>query len=196
MTDTGKDHGPGLLVLIVGPSGAGKDTLIAWLRDALAGRPDVFFVRRTVTRLADEKAEDHETLTPARFAEAEAQGAFSVTWQAHGLSYGLPASLRTHLDAGGLAIANGSRRALPELRRAFENRLVVNLTVERSILRARLRARGRETEAEIEARLGRAALPAALAEDSVEIDNSGPVEVAGRATLDAIAARERATPRA
>ena len=54
----------GQLVLIVGPSGVGKDTLIAWLRERLGNRPDVMFVRRTVTRKADTTLEDHDTMSP------------------------------------------------------------------------------------------------------------------------------------
>jgi len=40
----------GAFVAVVGPSGAGKDTLIAHARDALAGEPQVEFVRRVITR--------------------------------------------------------------------------------------------------------------------------------------------------
>lgn len=42
--------GPGRLVLVVGPSGAGKDTVLTLARDACRGT--VLFPRRVVTRPA------------------------------------------------------------------------------------------------------------------------------------------------
>jgi ribose 1,5-bisphosphokinase PhnN len=51
--------GPGKLVLVVGPSGAGKDTLLSLARAACADDPTIVFVQRLVTR-EDSSAEDNE----------------------------------------------------------------------------------------------------------------------------------------
>ncbi len=183
--------GLGALVLVVGPSGSGKDTLIRWVRDNTGDRRLVF-VRRTVTRAADRASEDHHSLPPAAFAEAESQGAFAVAWDAHGLRYGLPASLCDDLDAGRIAIANGSRQALPVLRRAFGNLVVVHLEVAADILARRLAGRGREAPERIAARLERGAAPVDAGDDVVRVDNSRAIEAAGGAVLalvDAAAAQ-------
>ena len=173
----GKDTG--LLVLIVGPSGSGKDTLISWLQKRLGSRPEVLFVKRTVTRKADAASEDHDTLSTQEFAEAEASGAFSVTWSAHGLDYGLPSASLWHVSAGGVAIANGSRRALDQIAAVYPNVLVVKLTVEPNVLRQRLLARGRETPERIEQRLRDVSLPLTTSLPVLELDNSGKIETAG-----------------
>lgn len=173
----------GRLVVIVGPSGSGKDTLIGWLRGHVEPSADILFVQRVITRPAEAGGEDHEAATPARFEAMEREGAFCVIWQAHSLSYGIPAGTLDHVRAGGTAIVNGSRKALPAIRAAFGNVLVILLTVDPVELRRRLGERGRESEAEIRERLERARLDFARTGAIVEVDNSGPVEEAGRRVL-------------
>ena len=82
----------GALVLVVGPSGAGKDTLIAAARTALAGDGRFVFPRRIITRSAS-RWEDHDTLDEAQFSAALAAGQFAAHWRAHGLYYALPVSI-------------------------------------------------------------------------------------------------------
>ena len=54
-----------MLVLIVGPSGVGKDALISYCRSRLAGGEAVVFPRRTITRAAGDGSEDHDTVSEA-----------------------------------------------------------------------------------------------------------------------------------
>jgi len=105
---------PGTFFFVVGPSGAGKDTLIDGVRTALAGEGYVF-ARRVITRPADSIGEDHEAETPAGFARRLAAGEFLLAWQAHGLDYGLPATLLGALAAGSHVVANGSRAMVAAL---------------------------------------------------------------------------------
>jgi ribose 1,5-bisphosphokinase len=111
----------GAFVAIVGPSGAGKDTLIAHARTVLSGEPQVEFVRRVITRPCDGATEDHDTLDEEGFAQSQAAGAFALAWQAHGLSYGIPAGVDRVIDNGHVAVANVSRGALPSLRERYSN---------------------------------------------------------------------------
>lgn len=176
----------GMLFAIVGPSGAGKDTLINWLRERLSDRPEIMFVRRVITRAPDGSTEDHGTLGEAEFMSAHEAGRFAVVWQAHGLSYGIPKTALDHVSSGGIAICNGSRGALAEIEQAFGPVRVIEITVSPEVLAERLRARGREHESEISQRLARDTPPIPERFAAISIDNSGPVETAGHAILGRI----------
>lgn len=170
---------PGAFVAVVGPSGAGKDTLMSRAALHPALDPHIRFARRIVTRPALIAAEDHGSLDEAGFARAEAAGAFSLVWAAHGLRYGLPGSIRDELAQGRTVVANLSRRSLHEAAEAFGAVHVVEVTARPEILLARLSARGREPEATIRDRLRRqvpVALPAVAGH--WQIDNSGDLAVA------------------
>ena len=147
--------GPGKLVLVVGPSGAGKDTLLDLARAASAEDHNVVFVRRVVTREAS-SAEDNEQMSPAAFRDAQARGAFAIHWEAHGHAYGLPRSIEDDIRAGRTVIANVSRTVIPALRQAYANVVVVSITAPADVLATRLAMRKRGTDGNISERLARA----------------------------------------
>ncbi|MEM0945277.1 MAG: hypothetical protein AAGI70_15175, partial [Pseudomonadota bacterium] len=69
----------GRLIAVVGPSGAGKDTL---LEGARAARPDLVLARRAITRPGSAGGECHDGLSPSEFERRRAAGGFSIHWQA------------------------------------------------------------------------------------------------------------------
>jgi ribose 1,5-bisphosphokinase len=168
----------GTFVAVVGPSGAGKDSLIGFARQRLAGDGRVRFVRRVVTRPADGGSEDHDSMAPADFARAEVAGQFALSWAAHGLHYGLPVTLDDDIAAGRVVVANLSRGMIPALLERYPDALVVNVTAERDVIAKRLASRGRETAESIQNRLDRS-VATGLPASTVEIDNSGALDVAG-----------------
>ena len=135
---------PGTLVLVVGPSGAGKDTLIAGARAALRNEPEFVFARRVVTR-PEGRYEEHDTLSAEGFAMAEAQNGFVLHWQAHGLCYGVPASIADDIRAGRTVIVNTSRKIAGRARTIFAHVHVLLVTAPPEVLNARIAARGRDT---------------------------------------------------
>ena len=151
-----------MLIAIVGPSGAGKDTLMAGARAALAQDTRFRFVRRAITRPAEAGGEDHEALSEADFVARHGAGGFALSWEAHGLRYGIPRNIEEDIDARRVVIANLSRAVLTEAGARYRLR-VLNITAPMEVLAARLAARGRESPADIAARLAReVALPDGL----------------------------------
>lgn len=178
-----RQEGVGRLVAVVGPSGAGKDTLLAGARAALAGDPRFRFVRRVITRPVEAGGEDHLPTDRAAFQAARAAGAFALSWEAHGHSYGIPRDIETDLAAGRVVVANLSRTALPEAASRYPL-LVLEIIAPPAVRAARLAGRGREAPAVIAERLAREVeVPAGLAVR--RIANDGTVE-AGVAQLVAV----------
>ena len=180
------------MVVVVGPSGVGKDSLMAFAAERLAGRADIGFVRRAITRPGDAGGETHEPVSPEAFAAMVAAGRFAVSWRAHGHSYGIPGDTLDTVRVGRTLIANGSRAALDGFVAAYPRLEVVTITASRERLFERLRARGRESELDILARLDRAQPPLPVGLSLHEIDNSGDLLDAGQrmvALIEDIAAR-------
>jgi len=146
--------GPGRLVLVVGPSGAGKDTLLGLAQTACSEDRSIVFLRRVVTREAS-AAEDNEQISADAFNQAAAHGAFAITWQAHGHAYGLPCSLDDHIRAGRTVVANVSRTVIAALRCAYVNVTVVSITAPADVLAARIAMRRRSSDGNIGERLAR-----------------------------------------
>ena len=165
----------GTLVLVVGPSGAGKDTLIAGARAALKGDTRFVFPRRAITRPQVIGAEDNETMAPGAFAAAMAAGAFALAWRAHGFRYGIPMSIEAALGHGRHVIINVSRSVISEARQRYQPLRIVEAWAPPEVLAERLAARGRETGTEIDQRLERASPVALEGPDVTRIETTGSV---------------------
>jgi len=146
--------GPGRLVLVVGPSGAGKDTLLGLAKAACTDDANIVFPRRAITREAT-ASEDNEELSPPAFQEALEHGAFAVNWEAHGHCYALRCAIDDDIRAGRTVIANVSRTVIGAMRRVYADVVVIAITAPPEILARRLASRGRSSDGKIEQRLGR-----------------------------------------
>lgn len=176
-------RGGGVVVVVVGPSGAGKDALISLARRHYAGNKWVVFPERIVTRDAVPDAEAHATASAAEFEAIEAAGAFAVAWRAHGHAYGIPASIADEVRAGAVVVLNVSRRVVDALRRRFARVHVVYVTADAEVLAERLRARGRESGEEIARRLARGRAVERPTPPVTVIDNSGALPDAADAFI-------------
>ncbi|RXH16706.1 phosphonate metabolism protein/1,5-bisphosphokinase (PRPP-forming) PhnN [Bradyrhizobium guangzhouense] len=170
--------GPGRLVLVVGPSGAGKDTLLRLAQAACAGDRDIVFPRRVVTR-ASSADEDNIAVSPDEFARAREHGDFAVHWDAHGHSYALPREINDDIRAGRAVVVNVSRTVISALRQAYANVVVVAITAPPDVLAQRLAARARNSDGNIGDRLARSVDDAAANADVI-ILNAGSAEYHSR----------------
>ena len=180
--------GRGTLFLVVGPSGAGKDALIAAARAALAHDPNFLFPRRLITRPAEVDVEDYVAISPAAFEAAAAEGAFSLRWRSHGLDYGISKRLETALAAGRNVVVNVSRSVVGEALKRLQPVKIILVTAPVSVLAERLAARGRESAAEIAERLVRASYAEPSGPDVIRIENAGALADAVAAFLAALRA--------
>ena len=130
--------------MVVGPSGAGKDTLLEGARRHLAKDPRFSFPRRMVTRKSDRQSEDHDEIDFDTFRELCSKSAVGLSWEAHGLGYIIPQGMKADLKNGRTVIFNGSRGAISAAKDLYENVHIIHITVPLDVLANRLRARGRE----------------------------------------------------
>jgi ribose 1,5-bisphosphokinase len=164
----------GRLIAVVGPSGVGKDSVMAGLKSAM---PDLHLVRRIITRAPELGGEDYDAVSARQFEALVEAGAFAVHWRAHGLQYGIPITVKYQLGKGTDCLVNFSRKALTQAAEIFPRLVVLNITAKPETLARRLAARGRETEEEIAARLAQAGKPLPEGLKVVHLANDGPLSL-------------------
>lgn len=184
--------GPGRLVLVVGPSGAGKDTLIGKARKACVGEAGIVFPRRLITRPIS-SYEDHDAISEQAFARAVTEGSFAFWWSAHGLRYALPFSVECDIARGCTVVCNVSRTIIGTLQARYEQVVVVLVTAPPDVLAARIAARGRASDGPMKERLIRSAPIESDLRVDVVIDNTDDISSSANKLLAAIRAPAVAT---
>jgi phosphonate metabolism protein PhnN/1,5-bisphosphokinase (PRPP-forming) len=166
--------------MVCGPSGAGKDSVIAWAQDALREHPRICFAQRLVTRAP--QSAGHEAVSVAGIEALRRRGALAWHWQAHGLHYGVRAEYAQRVADGEVVVVNGSREHATPLAGRADVRCIL-LTASPGLLHERLARRGREDATAVATRLARNAVLAPLAADRV-IANDADLSAAGAALRD------------
>jgi ribose 1,5-bisphosphokinase len=166
------------IVYVMGPSGAGKDSVLNAARQALAPGERVAFAHRYITRPPNAGNENHVSLSEAEFEVRRTAGLFAFDWTAHGLRYAIGAEIHLWQKAGFVVVVSGSREHYATLRPRPAGLLPVLITASSDALRYRLTSRGRDDTASIEERLARAREHGINDPNLIEIDNSGALDVA------------------
>ena len=173
----------GRLVAIVGPSGVGKDSVMQGLVDRVA---DLSLVKRTITRAPGLGGEDYEAVLEQEFDMRAASGQFCLHWEAHGLKYGVPDTVRARVARGEHLLVNLSRSVLLTAQDVFPDLLTLSIVASPDVLEKRLQDRGRETLADVRRRLARATWPLSAGVNFVEINNDGRLTDTIDRAIDAI----------
>ncbi|MDH4450883.1 MAG: phosphonate metabolism protein/1,5-bisphosphokinase (PRPP-forming) PhnN [Rhodoferax sp.] len=170
-----------VLIYTLGPSGAGKDSVLEWLKSRLPPGAAVHFARRCITRAAHPGAEQHEPLSPAVFATERAANAFGLCWSANGLDYGVRHAELQGPPGTQWVFVTGSRAYLSQAIARVPGLVVLHVTAAPEVLLQRLVARGRESAVSIQARLERTPpLERPPGTTVLEIHNNGSLQDAGR----------------
>jgi ribose 1,5-bisphosphokinase len=177
-TDQTAAIGPGRLVLVVGPSGAGKDTLLGLARAACADDVNIVFPRRAITREAS-ASEENDEVSIGTFQEALTRGEYAMHWEAHGHRYALSRRIDDEIRAGRTIVANVSRTVIGAMRRAYADVVVVLITAPPNVLAERIAMRARSSDGTVENRLRRTVEDASAAPD-VTIVNTGSADYHSR----------------
>jgi guanylate kinase len=187
--------GPGQLLVLSAPSGAGKTTLA---RRFVERTPGALFSVSATTRAprgAEREGVDYHFLSEAAFSERIREGAFAEWAEVHGRRYGtLRSSVEAVLRAGGVAVFDIDVQGGAQILDAWPRSTVAVLVVPPSPEELERRLRGRSTDSEetIRGRLaaaraevaaGAARYPWVLVNDDLE---------QATARLQAISALERA----
>ncbi|MFC3682193.1 phosphonate metabolism protein/1,5-bisphosphokinase (PRPP-forming) PhnN [Hydrogenophaga luteola] len=176
------------LIYVVGPSGAGKDSVLHRLSEAWSGMPPAHWARRTITRAAQAGGEANECVDRPLFERLLQAGAFAMHWAANGHAYGIRRLELAPLASGHCVFVNGSRAHLPQLLGQWPEATVVEISAPADVLLQRLRARNRESVQAISDRLARST-QFELPDGAIRIVNDGPLNEAVDMLLAALQLR-------
>ena len=177
----------GSLVYVMGPSGAGKDSVLSRARALLPPEAPVVFAHRYITRPADTGGENHVAVTRAEFAMRRAHGLFAYHWGAHGNDYGVGREIHDWRAAGLTVVVSGSRDHFLRTGGLDSQARPVLITAPADRLKQRLAGRGRENAAEAAKRLERAEAYEIADPRLVTIVNDGTLDKAAEAFVRLLA---------
>jgi phosphonate metabolism protein PhnN/1,5-bisphosphokinase (PRPP-forming) len=163
------------IVLIVGASGVGKDTLLKEIKKDLS--KDCHFIKRYITRKPD-KNEKNFYLDNYAFEILNNNNFFISTWSAHDNLYGI--SKKSIKE--GINIISISRSKIKDFEIEFDNVYTINISVSKDELRNRLILRHRESIEEIEQRLERS-YKNIEAKNLIEFNNHDSIKKSSKSLL-------------
>ena len=181
--------GPGALVLVVGPSGAGKDSLLGAAQALLADDRRIVFPRRAVTRESS-SFENNVAISRTDFDRAIAAGAYALWWRAHDNGYGIDRAIDREIAAGRVVVVNASRTIIGEARQKYQRLTVVLITAPADVLAARLAGRARDSDGNLGDRLKRSTL-ATEREPDLVIANVGTIDEGARTLVEFVVGLKR-----
>jgi ribose 1,5-bisphosphokinase len=169
---------PGLLILVVGNSGSGKDSIMRGVIELYPTElKELYLTQRYITRPYSD-TEDYIAIKPEDFIKLSLQGAFVLKWHIYGLDYGIPIEIDDWLKKGHPVLVNVSRSIIKKARSIYHNIVVVFIDAPFEITLKRIKERARESGLRLEERIQRARRNQDLPDADFIVDNSGELEIA------------------
>ena len=167
-----KDY-PGFLILVIGNSGSGKDSIIKGAVEKYSrDKPRIHLVQRYITRPPSE-TENNIPITLNEFKTMEQDNQFALKWNIYSLYYGVSIEIDDWLKGGDLVLVNVSRTIVKNVRRIYKNVKVVFIQVPLEVSVERLNRRARENQKRVEERIERARKNQTFPNADFIVDNSG-----------------------
>ena len=166
----------GWLILIVGNSGSGKDSIMNGVKEKFPSDSKMLYLaQRFITRRPSD-TEDNFVVTPEDFKKMSLQGKFALEWHIYGLDYGVPIDIDDWLEDGHIVLVNVSRTIVKKAREIYKNIKVIFIEVPFEFTLKRIKDRGRESGERLEERIQRARNNQSYPDADFNIDNSGDIE--------------------
>ncbi|MEA5575178.1 guanylate kinase [Anabaena sp. UHCC 0451] len=148
----------GKLIVLTGPSGVGKGTLMQTL---LQRHPELYYSVSVTTRsprTGEINGKNYDFTSRSQFEQLVAQGEFLEWAEFAGNYYGTPrAAVLEHIQSGTLVVLEIELEGARQIRASYPNALsIFILPPSFSELEKRIRGRGQDSEEAIARRLGRA----------------------------------------
>ncbi|MHA1486990.1 MAG: phosphonate metabolism protein/1,5-bisphosphokinase (PRPP-forming) PhnN [Promethearchaeota archaeon] len=167
---------PGKLVLVVGNSGSGKDSIMKGVKERYpSDLMSLYLTQRYITRPYSD-TEDNIAVTPEDFKIMSLQGEFVLEWHIYGLDYGVPIEIDEWLKKGHPVLVNVSRSIIKKARKIYQNIVVAFIDVPFEITLKRIKERARESGIRLEERILRARQNQDIPDADFIVDNSGDLE--------------------
>ena len=164
---------PGMLFLVIGNSGSGKDSIISKVINEYPKHlKKIFRVKRYITREPSENEENYN-ISYKKFVEMVKKGDFALRWHIYELDYGVHIEIEEMLKKGHPVVANVSRTIIKKAREQYQNVKVIFIKVPIEISVKRIKSRGRENKNLLGERIERARTHQTFSAADFMIDNSG-----------------------
>ena len=178
MVNKKKKNFPGLLILVVGNSGSGKDSIMKGVKERFPSElKSLHLTQRFITRPSSD-TEDNIAVTSEDFKKMSLQGRFALEWHIYGLDYGVPIEIDDWMKNGHPVLVNVSRSIVKKARDIYQNILIVFIEVPFEITLQRVKERARESGKLLQDRIQRAKDNQTFPDADFIVDNSGELEIA------------------